>query len=60
MVFQVDVHAVPISADSEESISPSPTKMRKRARQFVAAQQISNSPDIQSVPIVSVKASVSF
>lgn len=53
MVLQVDVHTVPASNDSEESISPSPTKVR-RARQLIQAQQQqTNSPDIQSAPLVS-------
>lgn len=47
-VLVVDVHRVP--ANSEESISPSPTKMRKRTRQLLAVQQ--NSPDIQQAPTV--------
>lgn len=50
-LLQVDVHSVPIN--SGESISPSPTKMRKRTRQLLNVQQ--NSPDIQPAAKVGVK-----
>lgn len=58
LVLQVDVHSVPVNSD--DSISPSPSKMmRKRVRRLVT-EQPSNSPAIQASPIVSISTFVDW